>query len=423
MLVTGERSGSRLGYTREVRSLSVLILLSACAQSGTVPMGDRRDSGPADFGPIGEPDLGPPDLGVMDEPDMPPGPCDEGTSRACMSSCGTTGSSTCTDGTFGSCAPPTESCDNGTDDDCDGNVDEGTDCSPGATEPCNTTCGSAGTRTCGTECGWGSCAAPAETCNGSDDDCDGNVDETSACPAGTTRDCTTTCGSTGSQTCTASCGWPVCSPPPESCNGQDDDCDGSIDEGSRALPVTFTYSGDLAGAHPSCNGSTERIGTSCDAAFDRACAARACPNAGYGPIENSGDVGIGTCVVGIRHTVSWAALSASHPACINAGSYPPDCNAAIHRWCRDQGEVTGFGPTEVGAGDAQVVCTPWAEVVMTTYSTLSTHHFPCDGVGERHGPNCNAAIHRFCRDARGAVSGYGPIENSGDSAWVACIGN
>jgi len=405
------------------RILLIAVFAFGCAKSGTVPS-DRRDAGPADFGPIVEPDLGGPvDSGVMDPPDMPPGPCDEGTSRACMSSCGSIGSSTCSGGTFGACAPPTESCDNGTDDDCDGNVDEGTDCSPGATEPCNTSCGSAGTRSCGTACGWGSCTPPAESCNGADDDCDGNVDETSACPAGTTRSCTTDCGSTGTQTCTASCGWPLCSPPAETCNGSDDDCDGAIDEGNRAITVNFAYSGELSSAQPTCNGTTERIGPACDSAFSRACNARGCPNSGFGPIENSGDVGFGTCVVGVAHTLSWATLAASHPGCTSpAASQSPDCNAAIHRWCRDNGERSGFGPTELSTGDATIVCTPWADVVNTAYSTLTTFHGPCDGSTERFGPNCNAAIHRVCT-SRGAVSGFGPIENSGDIASVACLSN
>ena len=37
------------------------------------------------------------------------------------------------------------------------------------------------------------------------------------------------------------------------------------------------------------------------------------------------------------------------------------------------------------------------------YAELSSHHAPCDGVGERWGPNCNAAIHRYC-SAHGFVS-------------------
>lgn len=50
---------------------------------------------------------------------------------------------------------------NGADDDCDGDVDEGT----------LNACGACG-------------AVPAEACNGADDDCDGDTDEGGLCPAG-----------------------------------------------------------------------------------------------------------------------------------------------------------------------------------------------------------------------------------------------
>jgi len=36
------------------------------------------------------------------------------------------------------------------------------------------------------------------------------------------------------------------------------------------------------------------------------------------------------------------------------------------------------------------------------------------------GCGCNAAIDRYCAD-HGFVSGFGPIENDGDIAWVACV--
>src|SRR5690606_11654815 len=73
-----------------------------------------------------------------------------------------------------------------------------------------------------------------ETCNRADDDCDGNVDEgdpgggaacgmdTGECAIGTTR-------------CDSARGRIVCdgeiTPTTEICNGSDDDCDGSVDEG------------------------------------------------------------------------------------------------------------------------------------------------------------------------------------------------
>ena len=36
------------------------------------------------------------------------------------------------------------------------------------------------------------------------------------------------------------------------------------------------------------------------------------------------------------------------------------------------------------------------------------------------GGECNAAIHRLCI-SRGFVSGFGPLESSGDTAIVACV--
>lgn len=43
--------------------------------------------------------------------------------------------------------------------------------------PCTTSCGSTGQTTCAGGCLWGTCVPPAETCNGKDDDCDGQKDE------------------------------------------------------------------------------------------------------------------------------------------------------------------------------------------------------------------------------------------------------
>jgi len=86
-------------------------------------------------------------------------------------------------------------------------------------------------RACGDTCGWGECAPPAEICNGTDDDCDGTPDEGYACVAGSSASCPTGCGSTGARACLADCTYDLCAPPPEVCNGVDDDCDGACDDG------------------------------------------------------------------------------------------------------------------------------------------------------------------------------------------------
>ena len=127
-----------------------------------------------------------------------------------------------------------ESC-NGVDDNCDGNIDEGFACRMGQDVACTTTCGSAGTGVCGIDCmppSAASCNPPDEMCNGGDDDCDGACDNGFDCCIGDSDTCSTPCGSPGTRTCTATCGWSDCHPDDEACNGEDDDCDGECDNGA-----------------------------------------------------------------------------------------------------------------------------------------------------------------------------------------------
>jgi len=68
--------------------------------------------------------------------------------------------------------------------------------------------------------------ASSEICDGEDNDCDGEVDE------GLTQECASACGS-GTEVCVNGA-WTGCDAPPvvfETCNGIDDDCDGVTDPG------------------------------------------------------------------------------------------------------------------------------------------------------------------------------------------------
>jgi len=149
---------------------------------------------------------------------------------------------TCSAGSFGTCSkvPQTETCNN-IDDNCDGSVDESLTktltCGVGA-------CYRSVFQTCSAG-NWGPVCTPGspttESCNGIDDNCDGSVDNGLTAPSQSCSVGVGACARTGTQykSCNGASGWSgwgSCSASPgspttESCNNVDDDCDGQIDEG------------------------------------------------------------------------------------------------------------------------------------------------------------------------------------------------
>jgi hypothetical protein len=187
-----------------------------------------------------EPGEGPEDdAGEPDTPDLPdeadseipatcgdgrvdPGEQCDGGEEACVTPCGTNGTRVCSAACFWEpCMPPAETC-NGEDDDCDGEPDEDFECAEGRTTACASRCGSTGTGLCASGCHVPpplDCDPPAETCNGEDDDCDLGCDEGFGCCAGETQSCITAGGLAGTRTCTAACAWDDCEPPcPAECS-------------------------------------------------------------------------------------------------------------------------------------------------------------------------------------------------------------
>ena len=156
-----------------------------------------------------------------------------------------------------------EAC-NGRDDDCDGRTDEDF---AGFGEPCRVgrgVCAATGRGECAgngsdVECDAAPGEGTDEVCDGLDNDCDGPVDEDFAgvggpCVVGDGR-----CESEGRLVCDADggtrCDAEARVPEPETCNGVDDDCDGSTDEGLAPRPC-YNGTPDSEGVGP-CRGGGE----------------------------------------------------------------------------------------------------------------------------------------------------------------------
>ncbi len=121
---------------------------------------------------------------------------------------------------------------------------------------CATSCGTEGIRSCGSQCRWSACTPPKEVCNGRDDDCNGLKDEGFNCPAATSRACDSACKSKGVQVCDGTCSWSQCTPPIETCNGLDDDCDGLVDENLVDCPTTQRPVVKPESPGPACSAAT-----------------------------------------------------------------------------------------------------------------------------------------------------------------------
>ncbi|MEI8257482.1 MAG: MopE-related protein [Deltaproteobacteria bacterium] len=183
------------------------------------------------------------------------------------------GTTTCTGtGEFGTWSPCTGAvhpqpvvCGGGLDYRCDGMIDEGCACPPGATRVCYSgTAGTSGVGLChggvqtcvavGSGADWGACAGEVtptpELCDGMDHDCDGVANSGCGCTLGTSRACYSGPGGTsgvglchdGTQRCESVAGgasWGTCTgevtPTPDTCDGLDHLCTGMAGSGCACI--------------------------------------------------------------------------------------------------------------------------------------------------------------------------------------------
>ena len=158
-----------------------------------------------------------------------------------------------------------------------------------------------GDGSCETQC---TPSTDEEVCNGIDDNCDGSFDEGFDCTLGREVSCTTDCGTPGSGICALGCEIPPaedCRPPDEICDGEDNDCDGAPDNGLACV-----------------RGATESCVVDCGVNGTRTCTS--------------------TCAWGVCTPLPGTCCPGSFPSCTGSES------KADIGWAASPSELAGWGP-------------------------------------------------------------------------------
>jgi hypothetical protein len=329
------------------------------------------------------------------------------------------GTQTCTDGYWSACQgqvlPQDEDCD-GKDNNCNGQVDEGLttkSCYTGPTGTAGKGPCKAGTQSCANG-SWSSCQGqvlPAqETCDGVDNDCSGTVDDNvppKTCYNGPSGTLGKGVCKSGNQPC-ANGTWGSCQgeslPSAEVCDGLDNDCNGSVDDGISAKSCYTGPAGTQGvgpckggshtcsnGAWGNCTGQVVPAAELCDN-VDNDCNGKIddlAPQTCYtGP---SGTLGVGICKAGTK-TCSGGAWGSCVgqvlPATEICDTLDNNCNGTVNDGVAAQSCYTGpSGTAGVGickAGTQVCTASGWGACTGQTLPGTET----CDNADN----NCNGKV-------------------------------
>jgi hypothetical protein len=288
----------------------------------------------------------------------------------------------CTRGEVPTCMPgdPTREVCNAIDDDCDGEVDDGLGapitCGVGACMRMVPSCATGGMMM---TCTPGD--PTAETCNGIDDDCDGTIDDglpDATCGVGACQRTVATCVGGMLQACMPG------SPGTEICNGIDDDCDGVADDGfgtttCGAGACQRTVLECVMGVPQMCMPGTPGIEScnnrddDCDGLVDDGLGATSC---GLGACFRT----VSNCISGVPQTCSPGAPSGE-----SCNGIDDDCNGAAD---------DGLGSTTCGTGACQRTVSNC--VGGTPQSCTPGTPAPTETCGNGIDDNCNGMVDDGC---------------------------
>ncbi|HET6584797.1 MAG TPA: MopE-related protein [Nannocystaceae bacterium] len=338
-----------------------------------------------------------------------------------------------------------EICD-GLDNDCDDEVDEGCSCVEGDMQSCYSgapeTIGVGpcveGAQTCGSDGTWGPCEGAVEpsddVCNDVDDDCDGDIDEDftdETCGEGICQVTVDTCENGTPVECV-----PLLPDPSESCNGVDDDCDGDIDEGCDCTDgdVQNCYSGPMGtqgvglcqggthtcagGAWGACQGDVVPTGEACDGADNDCDMATDENNPGGGGACNTGQAGV--CAIGHQQCGSGAlgCVADSTGGAEICDGLDNDCDTGV-----DEGNPGGGGACNTGlqgvcatgTNQCQGGAVQCVQNVAMSLEVCDAVDNDCDGSVNEGNPGgglaCNTGLSGVCSAGTTSCSGTAIVCN------------